>query len=132
MMCRDAQRSTAADVLNAATINGAKMLHREDLGRIAPGAKADLLFWDTESMFMVPLRDPIKNIVFNAQTEDLKDVMIDGQWVQRDGQVLTVDKDAVTKALQPAGMRRWANIPESDWAHRSADEMSPQSFKPFQ
>jgi 5-methylthioadenosine/S-adenosylhomocysteine deaminase len=81
---------------------------------------------------MVPVRDPIKNIVFNAQTEDLKDVMIDGHWVQRDGTVLTVDQAAVARALQPAGERMWANIIETDWAHRTADQMSPQSLQPFE
>jgi len=44
-----------------------------------------MLFWDVASLFMVPLRDPIKNIVFNATHEDLKDVMIDGQWVMQAG-----------------------------------------------
>lgn len=131
MMSRDAQRSTAADVFNAATINGAKMLHRDDLGRIAPGAKADLLFWDAESMFMVPLRDPIKNIVYNAQTEDLKDVMIDGQWVQQDGKVLNVDVDRANQALQFAGRRMWAEMGPGDWAGRGVDELSPQTFAPY-
>ncbi len=131
MMCRDAQRSTAADVFNAATINGAKMLHRDDLGKIAPGAKADLLFWDAESMFMVPLRDPIKNIVYNAQTEDLVDVMIDGEYVQQNGKVLNVDIEQANAALQFAGRRMWAEMGAGDWAGRGADELSPQSFSQF-
>jgi 5-methylthioadenosine/S-adenosylhomocysteine deaminase len=131
MMCRDAQRSTAADVFNAATINGAKMLHRDDLGKIAPGAKADLLFWDAESMFMVPLRDPIKNIVYNAQTEDLVDVMIDGQYVQQNHKVLNVDIEQANANLQFAGRRMWAEMGAGDWANRSADELSPQSFSQF-
>src|SRR5690606_28609775 len=110
MMSRDAERSTAADVFNAATINGAKMLHRDDLGRIAPGAKADLLFWDAGSMFMVPYRDAIKNIVYNAEAEDLREVMIDGEWVVRDNRVLNVDERAVNQALQFAGERMWAEM----------------------
>src|SRR4029079_15647388 len=37
--------STARQVFDAATVNAADLLGRPDLGRIAPGAKADLLFW---------------------------------------------------------------------------------------
>jgi len=128
IMSRDTEKSTAADVFNAATLNAAKMLHRDDIGRIAPGAKADLLFWDAGSTFMAPLRDPIKNIVYNAGAEDLRDVMIDGAWVQRDGRVLNVDERAASKRLQHAGERMWSEMGPGDWAGRGADELSPQTF----
>lgn len=131
IMCRDSQRSTAADVFNAATLGGAKMLHREDLGRIAPGAKADMLFWDAGSMFMAPNRDAIKNIVYNAAAEDLKEVMIDGAWVVRDSAVLNFDERAATRALQFAGERMWSEMGPGDWAGRGVDELSPLTFKPF-
>jgi len=39
IMARDTQKATAADVFNAATLNAAKMLQRDDLGRIAPGQR---------------------------------------------------------------------------------------------
>ncbi len=81
-------------------------------------------------MVMVPLRDPIKNIVYNATIEDLRDVMIDGEWVMRDGQVLTVDERAVSRALQQAGERVWSSI-DRDVAE-SVDELSPQTFPDFE
>ncbi|HLI51673.1 MAG TPA: chlorohydrolase family protein [Thermomicrobiaceae bacterium] len=132
IMARQTDRATAADVFNAATLNAAKMLHRDDLGRISPGAKADLLFWRMDTLFMAPLRDPIKNLVYSATPEDLAHVMIDGSFVQRDGRVLTLDEAAVVKALQPAADRMWLQIPEGDWAHRSADEMSPPTYQRYQ
>lgn len=132
IMARDSQKATAEDVFNAATLNAAKMLHRDDLGRVAPGAKADLLFWDAASLFMVPLRDPIKNIVYNAQTEDLREVMVDGQWIQRDGQALNVDERSACQAVQFAGQRMWSEIGPGDWAGRSADELAPQTFRRFE
>jgi 5-methylthioadenosine/S-adenosylhomocysteine deaminase len=131
-MSRQTEKSTAADVFNAATLNAAKMLHRDDLGRIAAGAKADLLFWDATSLFMAPLRDAIKNIVFNAQAEDLKDVMIDGRWVMQDGKVLNLDEREASRKLQYAGERMWAEMGPGDWAGRGADELSPQSFRAFE
>lgn len=132
IMARDSQKATAADVFNAATLNAAKMLHRADLGRIAHGAKADLLFWDASSMFMVPLRDPIKNIVYNAEAEDLREVIIDGDWVVRENRALNVDERKGNQALQFAGERMWSEMGPGDWAGRGADELSPQTFPKFQ
>jgi len=125
---RNTQKSTARDVFNSATLSGAKMLHRDDLGRISAGAKADLLFWRMDGMFMAPLRDPIKNLVFSATSEELADVMIDGDWVMQDGAVSHVDEASVTRELQAAGERMWANIGPGDWQNRSTDELAPPSF----
>ena len=79
IMSRDITKPTAAEVFNADTLNAAQFLRQDDLGKIKPGAKANLLFGDISSMFMVPLRDPVKNIVYDATSEDLKEVMMDGE-----------------------------------------------------
>ena len=40
----------AADVLRAATVNAAALLGEDDLGVIAPGARADLLLTDADPL----------------------------------------------------------------------------------
>jgi cytosine/adenosine deaminase-related metal-dependent hydrolase len=128
---RRTEIATAADSFNAATLGGAKALGRDDLGRIAVGAKADLLIWEGGSLFMTPLRDPIKNIVFSAQAEDLNTAIIDGEIRMRDRQVLGVDIAKLARDLQAAGDRMWPNMAQHDWAGRTADQLSPQSFPEF-
>jgi cytosine/adenosine deaminase-related metal-dependent hydrolase len=128
---RQTEIATAADVFNAATLNGAKWLGRDDLGRISPGAKADLLIWEGESIFMTPLRDPIKNIVYSAQAEDLNTAIVDGDVRMRDREVLGVDTRKLALDLQAAGERMWPRMAEHDWAGRSADQLSPMSFPAF-
>jgi cytosine/adenosine deaminase-related metal-dependent hydrolase len=125
---RRTEIATAADVFNAATLNGAKALGRDDLGRIAPGAKADLLIWDSQTITMAPLRDPIKNIVYSAQAEDLRDVVIDGEFRMRNRVIPGVDPAALAAELQAAAERMWSRMTESDWAGRTVDQLSPQSF----
>ena len=125
---RQTEVATAGDVFNAATLGGAKALGRDDLGRIAPGAKADLLLWRGDSLFMTPLRDPIRNLVYSAAAEDLDTVLIDGEVRMRGREISGVDLAALTRDLQAAGERMWANVHRGDWAGRSIDELAPQTF----
>src|SRR4030095_12407055 len=78
---RQTEATTAAHVFDAATLGGARALGRDDLGRIAPGARADLVRWKASSWRMTPLRDPVKNIVYNASDEDVDRVYVNGRLV---------------------------------------------------
>jgi cytosine/adenosine deaminase-related metal-dependent hydrolase len=128
---RRTEVATAADVFTAATLAGARALGRDDLGRISPGAKADLLIWEGESLFMTPMRDPIRNLVYSAQAEDLDTVIIDGEIVMREGKIPGVDVGELSRAVQAAGERMWPRLAAADWAGRGVDELSPQSFPAF-
>jgi 5-methylthioadenosine/S-adenosylhomocysteine deaminase len=128
MMERNTEATTAADVFDAATLGGARALGRDDLGRIAAGAKADLVLWKAASWRMTPLRDPVKNIVYNAADEDVDRVYINGRVVVDGGRVLAADEAALLKALQTGGERMWPRMARHDWAGRAADELSPQTY----
>jgi cytosine/adenosine deaminase-related metal-dependent hydrolase len=128
---RQTEVATAADVFNAATLGGARALGRDDLGRISPGAKADILLWRGDSIFMTPLRDPVRNIVYSATAEDLDTVLIDGEVRMRGREIPGVDVAALTRDLQAAGERMWANIKLGDWAGRTVDELAPQTYPVF-
>ena len=128
-MERQTETTTAADVFNAATLGGARAIGRDDLGRIAVGAKADLLFFDAESTWLVPLRDPIKNVVYSAQASDVHTVMVNGKIVMRDGH--GADRGRARRRLGRS--RRPAIGCGRGWtattgAKRRADELSPQSY----
>ncbi len=129
---RQTEQATAADVFDAATLGGAKALGRDDLGRIAPGAKADLLFWAGQSLWMTPLRDPVRNLVYNAQAEDLHHVMIDGEMVMQDRKLANIDEARVAADLQRAGEDMWSRLPDGDWKSRSVDELSANAYRPFE
>jgi hypothetical protein len=77
---------------------------------------------------MTPLRDPVKNIVFNATPEDIDRVWVNGRLVAQGGRVLAADEAAVLAALQAGGDRMWPAMAKHDWAGRPADELSPQSY----
>ncbi len=126
---RNTEATTAADAFDAATLGGARALGRADLGRIAPGATADLVLWKAASWTMTPLRDPIKNIVYNATAEDVDRVYVGGRLVVNGGKVLAADEAKILADLQAGGERMWPRMKQFDWAGRSADELSPLSYR---
>jgi cytosine/adenosine deaminase-related metal-dependent hydrolase len=125
---RNTEATTAAHVFDAATLGGARALGRDDLGRIAPGAKADLVLWKAASWGMTPLRDPVKNIVYNATAEDVDRVWVDGRLVVDGGRVRAADERAIFAALQAGSERMWPRMARFDWAGRDADALSPQTY----
>jgi cytosine/adenosine deaminase-related metal-dependent hydrolase len=128
MMERSTQATSAADVFDAATLGGARALGRDDLGRIGAGARADLVLWRAASWNMTPLRDPVKNIVYNATAEDIDRVYVNGRLVVDAGRVLAADEAAILAALQAGGERMWPRMGQFDWARRGADALSPQTY----
>jgi cytosine/adenosine deaminase-related metal-dependent hydrolase len=128
MMERNTEATTAAHAFDAATLGGARALLRDDLGRVAAGAKADLVLWKARSWRMTPLRDPVKNIVYNASDEDVDRVYVNGRLVVDAGRVLGADEDKMLGALQAGGERMWPRMTKYDWAGRGADQLSPQTY----
>jgi 5-methylthioadenosine/S-adenosylhomocysteine deaminase len=128
MMERNTEATTAGHAFDAATLGGARALGRDDLGRIAPGAKADLVLWKAASWRMTPLRDPVKNIVYNATDEDVDRVYVNGRLVVEGGRVLAADEASILAALQAGGERMWPRMGKHDWAGREADQLSPQTY----
>lgn len=127
----DPRVGSARDVLAAATLGGAKALGREDLGRIAPGARADLVLVKLDSLSMSPVRDPIKNLVLSASQHDIDTVIVDGRTVVSGGRIEGVDEARLARDLQGAAERLWQRAPQADWAKRTIDQISPQSLPPW-
>jgi 5-methylthioadenosine/S-adenosylhomocysteine deaminase len=102
--------TTSAQIFHAATVGGADALGRPDLGRLAPGAKADIILIDARSPHAVPLRDPIGFIVFSATGADVETVIVNGRAVVEDRVLQTTDLDAALARLAEAAARVTARI----------------------
>jgi len=105
MMAKVAESSslagTARELYNAATVNGARFLRRDDIGRLAPGAKADLVLVDFDRFSIGPSEDPIKSLVYFATAADVKTVVVDGQTIVDDFESTRVDESSVVRKSSP-------------------------------
>ena len=125
---RDIETVTTADLLYAATIGGAKALMRDDLGRIAPDKKADLVLVDLTVAQMRPVRDPLRSFVYHAADRAVRDVFVGGQPVVAGRKVLTLDQDDAAERLGRAQDRMLEAASQRDYRGRGAEEISPLSL----
>jgi cytosine/adenosine deaminase-related metal-dependent hydrolase len=129
MMAQDVWDLRTADVFNAATLGGAQALGRSDIGRLSPGAKADIVLVDVEHPNMRPVRDPVRSLVYAAADRAVRTVVIDGRTVVEDGRVLTMDHEKACADLEAAQRRAEAQVAGLDWAKRSHMAISPLMFE---
>jgi len=120
--------TSVADVFTAATIDGARALGRDDIGRLAPGCKSDIVLVDCTHPAMRPCHDPLKSLVYSASERAVKHVFVDGAQIVRDGKLQTIDYAAAAAALEEAQARAIEAIPKLDWAGRNVDQIAPPAF----
>jgi len=123
--------ASAAEVFEAATLGGARALGRDDLGRLAPGAKADIVVIDLatrDTLRFGPVRDPIKALVECGIGDDVVTVIVDGTVRMRDRVIPGVDFAALRRQAQEAGEGVWRRVQEWDPLGRTAEHISPWSF----
>jgi 5-methylthioadenosine/S-adenosylhomocysteine deaminase len=82
----------ARRVVEMATLAGARVLGLEGVtGSLTPGKAADLIVIDLQQPHLTPLYDPYSHLVYTAGAGDVRHVMVQGRWLLRDRQLLTLD-----------------------------------------
>jgi len=108
---RDALHLQPEDVLGWATQNGARALRLDEkVGSLEVGKQADLFMVNARRPNLVPTLRIVSAFVHNGQAADIESVMVRGQWVMRDGKVLTIDEADVVARAQSIGLRVWHDL----------------------
>ena len=87
---RGADAMSAREALEIATLGGAQVLGREDLGSVDVGKRADLAVWDMRGVEAAGSWDPVAALVLCGPTR-VRHLLVEGRQVVRDGQMVTLD-----------------------------------------
>nr|MCU0904541.1 8-oxoguanine deaminase [Tabrizicola sp.] len=103
-VARGADAMSAREALEIATLGGAQVLGRDDLGSIEPGKRADLAIWDLGGVEAAGAWDPVAALVLCGPTR-VRDLIVEGRQVVRDGQMVTLDLPRVLERQRQLAAR---------------------------
>lgn len=82
---------TARQALEVATLGGAKVLNRDDIGALKPGMSADIVMFNVRQIgFAGALHDPVAALVF-CTPANVAYSIIHGRVIVREGQISSID-----------------------------------------
>lgn len=90
---------TTRDVIQYATVDGARVAGVPESGSLEPGMRADVLVLRTDRPNIHPVNDPIGAVVWGMDTSNVDWVLVGGEPVVRDGELVADTKQARESAL---------------------------------
>lgn len=101
-----AEALPARRVLRMATLDGARALGLDnEIGSLETGKRADITIIDPQRLHLTPRPDIVSALVYGAEANDVRTVLIDGQIVLRDGVLQTMDEpEIIAEAHQQAAL----------------------------
>jgi len=94
----------ARTIFEMATRNGAKAAGFEDVGALRDGWRADIIGLSTDHTRAVPMHDVFSYLVYAAHSDDVQFTMVDGNVLQKDGQVVVADADQIRQQASEVGL----------------------------
>jgi 5-methylthioadenosine/S-adenosylhomocysteine deaminase len=92
---------TAGQVLDMATINGAKALGLEkEIGSLETGKKADVVLVDLMRPNTTPTHNALSSLVYCANGDNVNSVIVDGHFLMEDGELRETDEEEIVRRGQ--------------------------------
>ncbi len=97
----DPQALPARKAVEMATVEGARAIGLEkQIGSLEAGKRADLIVVSLDQPHATPMFDAYSQIVYALKASDVRDVMVEGQWLVRARKPLTLDAKAIRAAAE--------------------------------
>ncbi|MBA4367517.1 MAG: amidohydrolase, partial [Desulfobacterium sp.] len=94
----------AETVLNMATTDGADAIGLgKVVGSLEEGKMADVIVLDMQKPHLVPMYHPVSHIVYAAKGSDVRDVIVNGKVLVKDGRLLTIDLEKLFERVTEVG-----------------------------
>ncbi|MGI5900928.1 MAG: amidohydrolase [Desulfitobacteriia bacterium] len=97
-------------VLEMATCEGAKVAGLKDVGKLAPGYKADLISVDFNQPHFYPRFSIPSHLVYCAQGGDVRTVIVDGRILMEERKLLTLDEKIICREVEKRAKKIAAQI----------------------
>jgi 5-methylthioadenosine/S-adenosylhomocysteine deaminase len=120
-------------VFRMATAGSAKTAGLDgEVGEIRLGRRADLVLLDLDDLAMVPLLEPLNQLVFNGAGRAVREVLVDGRLVVANGRVTTFESEGlIEEAAEVAtawAPNRLAAQAEGDRLRSMLDELFDRAW----
>lgn len=96
---------SAREVFRAATVGSAQACGFDDIGRLAPGYRADIVLLDLTHPNWLPVNDVLVQLVQSEDGGAVHSVMVGGEWVVREHRPVHVDLRVLRQAANAARQR---------------------------
>jgi 5-methylthioadenosine/S-adenosylhomocysteine deaminase len=84
----------AGELLQAATVNGARAVGRADqIGELRAGLQADFAVVSLKGTHQLPVYNPVDTLIFASSGRDVTMTVVAGNEIYREGKILTVDEE---------------------------------------
>lgn len=114
-------------MLEWATMGSARALGLDkEVGSLEVGKKADLFMINTMRPHLVPNHRIVSAFIHNGQADDIEAVMVDGNWLMRDGKLLTIDEEDIVARAEEMGQGVWRRLIERNPSVRFPFALPPR------
>ncbi len=94
----------AREALEIATLGGARVLGRRDVGSLEVGKRADIAVWNMRGVEAAGAWDPVAALILCGPTR-VRHLFVEGRQVVRDGQMVTIDLPLVLERQRALAAR---------------------------
>ena len=107
----------AAEILDCLFAGGARAMRRTgEIGMLVPGAEADLILVDLDTLAFTPLNDLKRQLVYCENGSSVRMTMVAGEIVMRDGVLTRINEAAIKREVREMVARLSANNQEAEAA----------------
>lgn len=108
---KDRNVMPAVDVVEMATMGGARALHMEDrIGSLEVGKLADVILINRDSPRMTPFYEPYPALVYAASPTDVQTTIVHGRVIMEDRVVKTIDVPELMAKMRALGEKVTARV----------------------
>jgi putative selenium metabolism protein SsnA len=112
----DPRRANGADIFGMAVANNAELARifwpHVPLGELAPGAGADLIMVNYQPFTELTAGNLPWHILFGFEADAVTATMVNGRWLMRDRQLLTLDEEAIVARARELSAGAWLRYQE--------------------